>query len=154
MDAAPAEFISPIRVITEDDIDWVMELARARYEQRDYSDEAIRAWIRARLKEPSMHFIRGEHSAGCCHLARRYMEPTRWQAYLTILASIQAPSLSMEPYRIFEALVGWSKQQGATKFWASDITGHDLGSWVRRLGGREAGRTYVIDLDQKGGRYG
>lgn len=144
-----------IRPITEVDLDWVMELVRARYDRRDFSDTAIRSWLQERITNPAMHFVRGQYSAGCCHLARRYMAPERWQAYLTVIASEPGHKLlSVEPFRVFEALVDWSRQQGATMFHASDVTGNDLGPWVRRLGGREVGKQYVIDLDGKAGRYG
>lgn len=145
---------SVIRPITEDDLDWVMALAKTRYQERDYSEGQMRAWIAARLKEPSMYFVRGRHTAGCCHLARRYMAPTRWQAYLTIIASIPSATPTLEPFRVFKALVDWSREKGATMFHASDVTGFDLGPWCRALGGREVGKQYVIDLDGKAGRYG
>lgn len=150
----PAEFAHPIRPVIEADIDWVMELAKTRYAQADYSEKTMREWLAARLKEPSMYFIRGEHTGGCCHLARRYMAPERWQSYLTIIASFPLNHPTLEPFRVFTELVRWSRQKGATMFHASDVTGNDLGPWVRALGGHEVGKQYVIPLDGKAGRYG
>jgi len=156
-DVKPREFaprISHIRVCTAADIDWLMELAKTRYEAADYDEAAVRAWLLERFNEPTMVFMRGKHSFGCCNLARRYMAPNRLQAYLTVLASYPVNHLSLEPLRIGEALCDWARSKGASKFWFSDVTGNDLAPLVTRLNGRFAGRNYVVDLDDKSGRYG
>lgn len=143
-----------IRRCTPDDVDFLMQVAEHRYGPKDFDRPSGRAWALARLTDPTMAFFRGERSFGICHIAQRYMAPDRWQAYLTIIASIPSKNLSMEPYRICEAMAVWAKEKGATKFWFSDITGYDLEPMVRHLGARFAGKNYVLDLDDKGGRYG
>ena len=143
-----------IRTCKPEDIDWLMEMAKVRYGVNDYDPVAVRAWVLERLDSPLMTFVRGTHSFGCCNLAVRYMAPSRYQAYLTILASYPTKHLSMEPLRIGEALCKWAKAKGATKFGFSDVTGNDLSPLVKRLGGRFAGHNYVVDLDDNQGRYG
>ena len=146
---------SPIRRCTLDDVDFLLEVAEHRYGPNDFDRPSVRAWLIERIPQHSMiAFFRGKHSAGACHLGVRYMAPTHKQCYLTIIASIPQKSLTMEPFRICEAMVGWARDQGATKFWFSDITGNDLAPFVCYLGAREAGRNYVVDLDPNAGRYG
>jgi hypothetical protein len=137
-----------------DDIDFLMDVAEVRYGPKDFDRPQARAWMAARMNSDIMAFFRGEHSGGCCHLSKHYMNPTKYQCFLTVLASKPSKSLSMEPFRICEAMVEWAREKGATKFWFSDITGHDLAPMVRHLGARVAGQTYVVDLDPDAGLYG
>lgn len=157
-DVNPRSFAPPqsaIRVCTPDDIDWLMELARTRYDTiNDVNLPAVKAWLLERFNDPLMCFMRGKHSMGVSHMARRFMAPDRMQCYLVLLVSFPSKVPSMEPYRIAEAMAQWGKSKGATKFWMSDISGYDLGSFAKRMGGRDAGHTYIIDLDDKGGRFG
>ena len=132
----------------------MLQVAEHRYGPKDFDRPGVRAWLIERMDHPEIGFFRGKHSAGACHLGKRYMAPTHWQAYLTVIASIPSKTLSMEPFRICEAMVDWAIDKGATKFWFSDITGHDLGPLARHLGARDAGRNYVVDLDPDAGRYG
>ncbi len=143
-----------IRRCVESDIAWLMELAKVRYAENEYEPAAVAAWLKERMNDPHVCMVRGRNTVGICHVTRRFLAPSRWQAYLILLVSFPQKSLSMEPYRVSEALVDWAKAKGATKFWLSDISGYDLGVFATRMGGRTAGHTYVIDLDDKGGRYG
>lgn len=143
-----------IRRCVPEDIDFLMEVAEHRYGPKDFDRVQGRAWTLARLSEPTMAFFRGRHSFGVCHITKHYMAPTKWQAFLTVMASIPQKTMSMEPYRICEAMVEWAQSKNATKFWFSDITGHDLAPMVRHLGGRRAGHTYVVDLDPEAGPFG
>ena len=149
------ETCSVIRRCTLKDVDFLLEVAEHRYAPADFDRKAVKAWLIERIPQGEIiAFFRGRHSAGCCHLGVRYMAPTHTQCYLTVLASIPQKALSMEPFRICEAMVAWAKGKGATKFWFSDITGHDLAPFVSLLGGRDAGKNYVVDLDPNAGRYG
>ncbi len=144
-----------IRRCTVNDVDFLLEVAEHRNGPKDFDRPAVKAWLIERIPQDDLiAFFRGKHSAGACHLGVRYMAPGHKQAYLTVLASIPAKTLSMEPFRICEAMVGWAKAKGATKFWFSDITGHDLGPFVSLLGARDCGRNYVVDLDSNSGLYG
>ena len=142
-----------IRKCTEADIEWMAQIAHAHYPD-EFDLASVAAWGRERMNNPSMTFIRGERTFGIAHLARRFHAPARVQAYLTLLYAEPGKSLSSEPFRIVKGLVAWAKGQGATKFWLSDISGIDLGVFAEHLGGRLAGHTYVIDLDDNGKRYG
>jgi len=142
-----------IRRCGADDIDWMADIAWRRYPD-EFDFESAKAWGAARINDPQMRFVRGIRTFGVAHLARRFNAPKRVQAYLTLLYADPGKTLSTEPFRIVEALVAWAKEQGATKFWLSDISGCDLGPFAKRLGGRLAGHTYVIDLDSEGTRYG
>lgn len=146
---------STIRLCTPDDVEWMISIANGRY-PGEFDPEQARAWVPARLKEPTMLFIRGERSFGVAHLAKRFNSPTRVQAYLTLLYSEPGfmRSLSLEPFQLIKRMIEWGKEKGATKFWMSDISGVDLGPFAKRLGGRLAGHTYVVDLDGEGNRYG
>ncbi len=154
---APIAPLTGIRRCTDADIEWMVEVATTRYPGQ-FDVEAVKAWGKERLANPQMVFYRGKRSFGACHLANRFNAPSRKQAYLTLLYSIpvEAASLaaSREPLRIAEKLVSWAKEQGATKFWFSDMTQTDLGRFAAVLGGKLAGHTYVIDLDGQGTPYG
>ena len=155
MKAEPSvECHNVIRRCTLADVDFMLEVAEHRYGAKDFDRIGVRMWLIERMDSPEMGFFRGEYSTGCCHIGKRYMQPNHWQAFLTVLASKPQKTLSMEPFRICEAMVEWARTKGATKFWFSDITGHDLGAFVRHLGAREAGRNYVVDLDPEAGAYG
>ena len=144
-----------VRRCTLADVDFLLEIAEHRYGPADFDRKAVKAWLIERIPQQEIiAFFRGKHSAGACHLGVRYMAPTHQQCYLTVIASIPQRGLSMEPYRILEAMVDWGRKRGASKFWASDVTGIDLKPIIQRLGGRHAGQTYVIDLDDSAGRYG
>ena len=142
-----------IRQCTEADIEWMAGIAHRHYPD-EFDRESAAAWGRARMQNPDMTFLRGSRCFGIAHLAKRFHAPSRVQAYLTLLYAEPGKNLSSEPFRIVKGLVEWARGKGATKFWLSDISGHDLGVFAERLGGRLAGHTYVIDLDDKGGRYG
>lgn len=150
---APIAATTGIRTCTEADIEWMSQIAHAHYPE-EFDLKSVAAWGRERMGNPSMTFLRGERTFGIAHLARRFHAPDRVQAYLTLLYAEPGKTLSSEPFRIVKGLVDWAKEQGATKFWLSDISGHDLGAFAKHLGGRLAGHTYVIDLDDKGKRYG
>lgn len=134
-----------VRKMTTDDIEWALSIAREHYSGR-YSEPSVRQWLHARLSEPTMCFLRSEHVAGVAHLAKRFQNPERWQAFLTALYAVPG-NHGREVLRVVEGLRDWSKGHGAGKFWMGDITGHNLGSISRILGGRLAGYTYVVDLD-------
>ena len=145
--------ISNIRRCVEADVPWMADIAHRRYpDEFDY--ESAKAWGYQQIKIPEMVFLRGERAFGVAHTARRFNAPKRLQAYLTLLYAEPAHTQLLEPYRIVEGLVDWARERGATKFWLSDISGVDLGAFAKRLGGRLAGHTYVIDLDAEGTRYG
>lgn len=155
-ESAPQTAPQQIRRCTEADIEWMVAIGEERYPGQ-FDTESVRAWGRERMVNPLMAFFRGERSFGACHLANRFNAPSRKQAYLTLLYSGKdSPSfaLSLEPFFISQALIEWARGQGATKFWFSDMTGTDLGPFVKKLGGKLAGHTYVIDLDGKGTPYG
>ncbi len=150
---APIPESTGIRRCTEADIEWMAQIAATHY-PGEFDASSAAAWGRARMSNPEMTFLRGQHTFGIAHLARRFHAPSRVQAYLTLLYAEPGKTLSSEPFRIVKGLVAWARGEGATKFWLSDISGHDLGGFAKHLGGRLAGHTYVIDLDDKGGRYG
>ena len=110
-------------------------------------------WCKARLKDPNMVFLRSDHAFGVAHLGVAYHAPKRIQAYMTLLYA-EPHTNGFEILRLLSGLVGWAKFKGATKFRGGDITGHDLGPLYRRLGGMDAGKNYVIDLDGKGTSLG
>lgn len=142
---------SAIRRCTEADVDWMVELAKSHYEE--FFDHAqARAWGLARLKEPTMAFFRGSHAFIVGHLGRRFNAPTRVQAYMTLLYA--SPEAGLEPYLLLRALAKWAAEQGATKLWIGTTTGYDFGIMALRLGGRLAGYTYVVDLDENENPYG
>ena len=142
-----------IRRCTQADVAWMAGVAHRRY-PGEFDLKSAVAWAAQQVNNPQMVFIRGDRSFGVAHLARRFNAPSRVQAYLTLLYAEPGTTLPLEPFRVVEALVAWAREQGATKFWLSDISGCDLGPFAKRLGGREAGHTYVIDLDDEGTRYG
>lgn len=133
-----------IRVCTPDDIEWMITVAREHYEGLFDIDE-VRRWLAVRLKEPTMVFMRGPNSFGVAHTAVRFNAPTRLQGYMTFLYATAASGF--ETFRLLRALCDWTKARGATKFWIGDTTGRNLGAFAQRLGGRLAGHTYVVDLD-------
>lgn len=152
-DAAERTLPANIRVCTEADFQWMIDTVLTRYPNA-FDVEQARAWATARVKDDRMIFMRGDHSFGVAHLAKRFNAPKHWQAYLTFIYSIDQQGSPFERFRIVRALRDWAKDRGATKFWLSDITGNDLGPFALRLGGRLAGHTYVIDLDDNANSFG
>ena len=134
-----------VRRMEPEDIEWALGLGRHYYEGR-YDEQAVRLWLHARLKEPTMVFMRSDHAVGIAHLGERYHAPGHLQAYLTLLYA-EPGNYGREVLRIIEALRDWAGEKKAAKFWFSDITGYDLGAVLKLIGGREAGHTYVVDLD-------
>ena len=148
MNARPHPFIRPCTV---DDIDWMVTLARTHYDGL-FDEPQARLWVTARLKNSDMIFYRSENAFAVGHLAKRFNAPDRLQAFLTLLYA--APKSGLEAYFVLQALASWAKDKGATKLWIGDSTGHDLGVFVKRLGGRLAGHTYVLDLDANPNPHG
>lgn len=156
MDAEVAQR-SIIRLCTEEDIPWMLQVAAEAYPQTDAarSQPAI-DWIRERLKEPNLIFLRGDRAIGIANLVERFYAPGRLQCYLLFLYASKADGLSnvWEPFRILDALADWGKENGASAFWYGDVTGFDFEAYAKRRGGRLAGKTYVIDLDGAGRAFG
>lgn len=142
-----------IRLCTPDDVEWMIKVASSRY-PGEFDPDQARVWVPQRLTSPDMLFIRGEHSFGVAHLARRFNAPDRVQAYLTLLYSDADNTHLLEPLMLVKNMKEWAVSKNASKFWMSDISGIDLGPFAKRIGGRLAGHTYVVDLDDKGNRYG
>lgn len=134
-----------VRRMTKPDIDWAVELASSYYEGR-FNRDAVRAWGYARLAEPGMVFLRNEHAFGVAHLSERYIAPGHQQAYLTLLYA-EPNTNGRAVLAIINALREWAVEKQATKFWFGDVTGHDMGKLATVIGGRLAGHTYVVDLD-------
>lgn len=134
-----------VRRMETDDIEWALSIGRNYYDGR-YDEQNVRLWLHARLVEPSMVFLRSAHAVGIAHLAERYHAPGHVQAYLTLLYA-EPGNHGREVLRILEALRDWAVEKKASKFWFSDITGYDLGAVLKLVGGRLAGHTYVVDID-------
>lgn len=128
-----------------DDIEWALGLGRQFYDGR-YDEPAVRAWLHARLDEPTMIFLRTQHALGVAHTQFRFQRPDRPQAYLDLLYA-EPGNYGREILRIMQGLRDWATEQKAGKFWFGDFTGHDMGALAALLGGRLAGHTYIVDLD-------
>ena len=140
-----------VRSVTPDDIEWGIALAGQHYSQ-EFDETAVRAWAHQRLSHPEIVFLRTDHAFGAANLAMRYSAPTRPQAYLTLLYAEKGVS-GFELLRLINGLKEWALSKGATKFWLGDITGHDMGPLISRIGGVFAGSTYVVDLAGDGRRF-
>ena len=137
--------VTPVRLLTEDDIEWALGIGRLYYEGA-YDENSVRLWLYARLKEPGMIFLRSEHAIAVAHLAQRFQMPGRFQAHLILLYS-EPGNYGREVLRLMEALKQWALEKKAGKLWFGDVTGHDLGKIAGMIGGRTAGHNYVVDLD-------
>ena len=133
------------RLMTVDDIEWALSVARMHYQGR-YDENAVRAWLKERLPSPHMVFLRTDHAIGIAHLAMRFHMPSRPQAYLTLLYA-EPGNHGREVLRIVQGLRDWATGKNAGKLFFGDFTGHDMAAIARILGGRLAGHTYVFDLD-------
>lgn len=131
--------------VTPEDVDWGMALGANHYKGK-FDHESVKRWALARLAWPSMVFLRSNHVLGVAHLAERYYAPGHPQAFLTLLYS-EPGNYGREIVRVLEGLSDWASSKGASKFWFGDITGHDMGKLATVVGGRLAGHTYVVDLD-------
>lgn len=134
-----------VRRWVADDIEWALSVGRSHYEGL-YDEPNLRAWLKVRINEPMMCFLRSQHALGVAHLAYRVQTPKRPQAYLTLLYA-EPGNYGRECLRLLEGLRDWASEKQAGKFWVGDSTGHDLGPVVKLIGGRFAGHTYVVDLD-------
>lgn len=130
---------------TRDDIEWALSIGRSHYAGQ-YDEVAVRAWLKERLPEPNMIFLRTENAVGVSHLSYRFQNPTRPQAYLTLLYA-EPGNHGRQVLRIMQGLAAWAAEKGAGKFWYGDVTGHDMAALTTLIGGRLAGHTYVLDLD-------
>lgn len=143
---------STVRRMTAADVDWGVALGRTHY-PGEFDEASVRAWALARIAEPSMVFLRTDHAFLVGHLAERYNAPGRKQAFLTLLYA-EPGNYGREVLRLVEGLRDWAAERGAAKVWIGDVSGHDLGRIAEMLGGRFAGRTYVVDLGDSGSRFG
>jgi hypothetical protein len=134
-----------VRRMTPDDIEWALSIGRNYYEGR-YDEQGVRLWLHARLSHPTMILLRSEHAVGIAHLGEHYHAPGHVQAFLTLLYA-EPGNYGREILRLVEAIRDWAVEKKCSKFWASDITGYDLGALLKIIGGRTAGHTYVVDLD-------
>lgn len=142
-----------LRYWVEEDIDWALGIAIDHF-GGEFDINSARAWAKERLKDKRMVFLRTEHAFGVAHLSVVFHAPKRIQAYMTLLYAEPKRTSGFELLRILTGLSTWAKSKGATKFRLGDITGYDLGPLVRRLGGEDAGKNYVIDLDGMGTSLG
>lgn len=132
-----------IRLCTSEDIDWMMAIAEESYPFKINVD-GLRKWFIPRLGNPNMIVARGEHSAAMAYI---HIPPWRFDesdCELEYLCSRKSRFGAIELLKTLRFINSLRKERGCARFYINSRLA-DLEPIARRLGGRLAGKGYVIE---------
>lgn len=134
-----------IRPATDEDLDWLMNVAGTAYPAGTYDQQAGRNYWRQIINSPVCHMYRGERSAMAAMLVSMPYAPA--QKFATLLPVMSLGNAGAELMIMTRILLDWAKEQGASRFDFSAITGVDLGPLARRFGGVPVSPAYTVRFD-------
>lgn len=132
MNAAASE----IRRGTAADIEFGIEMVRARYPTRDIRE--TKQWIEWLLANENRLVLIGSRTVGCAQFFWRYgIEPRARLEFLA--AKPSSRDALLEPLRMVRMMVDWAKAKGAKGQFSlsADDSNIDFGPFAQRLGGEE-----------------
>lgn len=133
-----------IRNATEQDLDWLMFVAKHAYENGTYDEEAGKNYWKQIMSNPSCKLLRGDKAAmGAIIVSMPYAPSKKFAALLPVMSLGNSASELMKMTRM---LIEWAKNEGASRFDFSAITGVDLGPLAKRFGGVPISPAYTVRL--------
>lgn len=137
--------IGAIRIIREDDIDWMADLAVRRYPQR-FDINAGEMWIRnIVLKQSWMFFPTRSANAFCITLiATIPWMPGEMEANVIMVCA--EVGKGWEAMRQLRLSLEWAKRRKCSQWRFRTETDYDIGPMGRRLGAVELPPCYVVRL--------
>ena len=136
---------SRVRRCTKDDIPWLLELARNRYD--GVNIESIGHWIDGAADNTNLLFIRTDHAAVSAAVFYPVYAPDKPKGGTLYIVS-EKPA----PWQVLALLKyarGWAKSKGCRgekAFTIDSTTGYDIAPLALRLGAKPVSVTYALEI--------
>ena len=137
-----------LRLASQNDISWLVPLAKSCYGERIEDSEGVATWLDAQLKNPDFFIARGDFAAVAVGVFRYFYAPRRPEAsVIFVLGSRHEPAKAVwEAASLLKHAVLWAKGKEARLFKMDSATAIDVAPLAQRIGAKPTGQTYVLEL--------
>ena len=135
------ESLSTRRLITVNDIPWILSLAHERY--RPFDPGRALSWIVDAINNPRSCCIRSDDAFCFAGLGGYFWFPKEPECFVVLLCA--AEGKHWQAVRLLRETIEWAREQGCTKWWLSSDTDYEFRALAKRVGAVERPR-FLLDL--------
>ena len=131
-----------IRLCTKDDIPWLMDIAVESYPKFDVDSST--KWLIVNIGNPVVFIARGEQCAGLAFINTLFYQPKNPTFEVEFIVSRKTMFGAAEVLQLITFLNDLRKSKGYDRLYLNSRLA-DLSPFVKKLGGKEAGRSWIIE---------
>ena len=126
---------------TQEDIPFLLEVAKRVYKDHAFDVDASRAWLEAMVDQPWALVMRGRYG-GCVTTITTPFYSCEKSGYLAFICTL--PNRENEGQRMIRLAADWCKRDKA-KLYFGQKTGRNFKALAARLGAKECPPTFVLE---------
>lgn len=131
-----------IRLVTADDLPWLLSLASERY--RHFDPGRTLVWLINVLRNPNMRITRMEDAFCICSILTPAWHPKESECHVLFLCA--AKGAHWQALNLLRESTHWARERECVRWWFCSETDNKIDALAKRVGAEPAVMRFKLDL--------